>query len=59
MQQFKQIADGALGERNTAQGQLLLDVYNCGLLVHLRHLLHHNQSDTSTTLIIAGNETDT
>lgn len=49
---FKWIA-GSAGERNITQGQLLLDVYNCGLLVHLQCLLHHNQSDTSATHISA------
>lgn len=48
---------GATGERNITQGQLLLDVYNCGLLVHLRRLFHHNQSDTNATHICTGDKT--
>lgn len=40
---------GATVGQNISQGQLLLDVYNCMLPVHLRRLLHHNQSDTNTT----------
>lgn len=40
---------GATVGQNISQGQLLLDVYNCMLPVHLQRLLHHNQSDTNTT----------
>lgn len=40
---------GATVGQNISQGQLLLDVYNCMLPVHLQRLLHHNQSDTDTT----------
>lgn len=50
---------GATGEQNITQGQLLLDVCNCMLLVHLQCLLHHNQSDTNTTHINTRNKTDT